>query len=239
MKISQKEKTLLIIVFILMALAAFFMLGVKPMWEGKSELEAEIKEQKSKWSTVSSKVEKSFRSIGNDNTAEKVYATSKANFEKKLETLMSNKDYKIAKDYKSIYDDLKLLNDKSIFNNDDEFYVYTNIIKPLLEDLIAYDDFIMSDLSESFGKLKSADGKTEKNYKYVSSTINISHFTCNTINDYYTLLNKLESCGFIVVKSRSITTKDGISGNISFEILLTPTNIDSYVDFMAEKTEQK
>lgn len=220
MKISSREKNMLIFLCVAMLGAVLFMLVISPMNAEKAELE-EQKELLAK--EVGEMMAPIGQSFSSETEAQAVWQLSGPALNNKLDRLLYDKSYLLGNRITDKKGEALEMSDSSLIPIMPEFELFT-FVKNMLEPYVTFMEF---------------DPIEVKNYTYIMDegkeyTISTVLFTIKSFNcvnydpdSFYQMLDLLNNKSYIVVEDVKFNYSTRI-GDLSIIILMTPGNLAEY-----------
>lgn len=219
MKLTQKDKIMLALLCVVMVLAGVYMLVIKPMAAEKLELETSLGEEQASWDTDAGPVILSFK---NEAAAQSYWSMSTTTLNNSLDNMINDPNYYVGISISNKNAEIEALTQSGkIFIERKKFDLATYINEEFLSDYIGdqnnmtYGEIVYSEYLSS----ESIEGSAAQTYTIATCKISVADFSCESDNDFYDMLNKMEKSGYILVDEVSYLNN---SGTMSFTVLMTP-----------------
>lgn len=220
MKISQREKIMLIALCVILVGALIFIFVLKPMFEEKASLQTEVKNAKAEWEEITDPVVLRFLS---ENDAELIWQLPGAVLTNKLNNLIYDKSYLLGNQITDLMGEAAELGDTSILPKMPKFALVEKILDEYIYDYIEISSYAPSPITDIEYQ------KNNETYLISQCSMAFNGFTCvgNDPNSFYMMLNKMEKSGYIVIQNWTFNPNDN-TGNITFLVLMTPGDLSEY-----------
>ncbi|MGI6701343.1 MAG: hypothetical protein ACOX3U_02595 [Christensenellales bacterium] len=240
MKISQREKLMLMVLCVVMVCALVYMFFIKPKNEEKADLELERTQLSEDWKGNIKPFNDHFLTIAE---AERLWKLDIVTLMGEIDNLYNNSDYLLGIKIKNKEAEAAQIAETSLLPSQDSFELFPYIYELYLKDYIDFnsksitlvEDYIFDEAAPEEPPAEEGEEGEEAPepvpIKAHYSIITISVFTCNNNQEsnIYTMLNRINSCSYITVNSFSYNPST-LEGSIEMTIYMTPGDLNDYFE---------
>jgi len=237
MKITQKDKMMLVLLCVVMVCALIYMFGIKKFMEQKATLTTEVDEAKAAWEEKISPVNSAFISA---DSAELIWKKEGTQFLGLLNQLNTNNQYSLGRQITLKEAEAAKLADATLLPEQEEFDLFAFIKQQYFD---GYIDFYHYDIStvtdtpysppaeEGEEPVEGEEAAEPEEYIIRTAKIVIDDMNCNNnfTPNIYAMLNKMETSGYIIVDSFEYNPSSA-TGSLAITILMTPGDLSDYAE---------
>ncbi len=234
MKISQREKTMLIVLCIAMIAALAYMFIIKPLNLQKDELDEALTEKETEWTEMTDPILINFGM--QELYAKQVWELSGSALRNELNNLIiNNAKYSLGNNITNTQGKALQISGTSVLPAQDTYELYAFLDSQFFTGNIDYADRKIDRLTETTYTMPTEETEPVEGeepveppqYVIMTAKVLVSTFNTPSAENLFTMLNKMEKCGYIIIEAMEFSPAS-LSGSLEFLVVMTPGDLGAY-----------